>query len=119
MNKKQQRLRRAKKTRFLISNLQAKRLSVFRTNKHIYAQILDETGANVLAQVSTLSDSIISGLKDKKSSNVEAAKLVGSEIAKLALAKGVKEVAFDRSGFRYHGRIKAVAELAREGGLVF
>lgn len=119
MNKKQQRLRRARKTRLLISTVQIKRLSVFKSNNHIYAQILDESGNNVLAQVSTLSKAIISGLKSNKGSNVEAAKLVGSEIARLAIEKGIKNVAFDRSGFKYHGRIKAVAELAREGGLVF
>ena len=114
-NLKQARLRRARKTRFKIAELKVNRLVVHKTNSHIYAQIIDVNGANVLAQSSTLSKH----LEIKNGSNVEAAKLVGKSIAEKAKSAGISSVAFDRSGFAYHGRIKALADSARENGLVF
>lgn len=114
-DKKQARLRRAKKLRAKIARQGVTRLSVHRTSQHIYAQVIDETGGKVLASVSTLN----AGIKKeaKNTSNCEAAALVGKEIAALAKQAGVDSVAFDRSGFRYHGRVKALAEAAREAGL--
>lgn len=117
MNKKQARIRRARKTRLRIASLNAKRLVVFKSNSHIYAQVIDETGGKVLAHASTLAKDIAPTIKNGGS--VDAAKVVGGAIAKLAVSKGIKEVAFDRSGFQYHGRIKALADSARENGLVF
>jgi len=117
MNKKESRLRRAKRTRLKIAELGVKRLVVYKSNCHIYAQVIDETGSKVLAQASTLSKAL--GDSVKNGSNVDAAKLVGKEIAIKAQAVGIKQVAFDRSGFRYHGRVKALADSARENGLVF
>lgn len=112
-----QRIRRARKTRAKIAELKMVRLSVHRTNSHIYAQIIDETGGKVLAFASTLEAEVRGQIKN--GSNVEAATLVGKRIAEKAKAAGVENVAFDRSGFKYHGRVKAVAEAAREAGLVF
>lgn len=89
------------------------RLSVFRSNAHIHAQIIDDVAANTLVACSSVS------LKLENGSNVEAAKKVGAEIAKLAVAKGIEKVVFDRSGYLYHGRIKALADAARENGLKF
>ena len=114
MNKKEARLRRARSTRLKIAELGATRLVVFKSNSHIYAQIIDATGANVLATASTVGDVSI-----KNGGNVDAAKLVGKLIAEKAIAAGVKQVAFDRAGFRYHGCIQALADAARENGLVF
>jgi len=112
-----QRLRRARKTRAKIAELKVVRLAVHRTNSHIYAQIIDETGCKVLASASTLEAEVRAELKN--GSNVAAATLVGKRIAEKAKAAGIQNVAFDRSGFQYHGRVKAVAEAAREAGLVF
>lgn len=112
-----QRLRRARKTRAKIAELKVVRLAVHRTNSHIYAQIVDETGSKVLASASTLEAEVRAELKN--GSNVAAATLVGKRIAEKAKAAGILNVAFDRSGFKYHGRVKAVAEAAREAGLVF
>ncbi len=112
-----QRLRRARKTRAKIAELKVVRLAVHRTNSHIYAQIVDETGSKVLASASTLEAEVRAELKN--GSNVAAATLVGKRIAEKAKAAGIQNVAFDRSGFKYHGRVKAVAEAAREAGLVF
>lgn len=117
MDKKKNRLRRARKTRFQLSRLSVKRLVVFRSNCHIYAQIISEDGSKVIAQSSTLSKTLKANIKN--GGNIEAAKLVGQEIAKLALDLGIKQLAFDRSGFKYHGRVKALADSARENGLVF
>lgn len=117
MNKKEARLRRARKTRLKIAELSVKRLVVYKSNSHIYAQVIDESGVKVLAQASTLTKELASQVTN--GGNVEAAKLVGKHIAEIAKAAGVTEVAFDRSGFRYHGRVKALAETAREHGLVF
>lgn len=116
-NKKESRLRRAKRTRIKIREQEAVRLCVHRTPQHIYAQVISKDGANVLVCASTL-DKQIKG-KVKSTGNVEAAKLVGKLVAKRALDAGIAQVAFDRSGFNYHGRIKALADAAREGGLQF
>ena len=114
-SKKDVRLRRARKLRAKISRQGANRLTVHRTSQHIYAQVIDETGGKVLASASTLE----AGLKKelKNTSNCDAASAVGKRIAELAKKAGVEQVAFDRSGFRYHGRVKALAEAAREAGL--
>ena len=117
MDKNQVRLRRARKTRARIAEQGVARLSVHRTNSHIYAQIIDETGSKVLASASTLEAEVRTSLKN--GANVDAAAVVGKRIAEKAKAAGVEKVAFDRSGFQYHGRVKALADAAREGGLVF
>ena len=114
-DKKQARMRRAKKLRAKISRQAVTRLSVHRTAQHIYAQVIDETGSKVLAATSTLDAGVKKSIKN--TSNCEAAAAVGKEIAGLAKKAGVEQVAFDRSGFRYHGRVKALAEAAREAGL--
>ncbi|MEQ6291006.1 50S ribosomal protein L18 [Vogesella sp. GCM10023246] len=117
MDKKQTRLRRARKTRARIAELKMARLCVHRTNGHIYAQVIDETGSRVLASASSLE----AGLRSQVTNggNTAAAVVVGKAIAEKAKAAGVSQVAFDRSGFKYHGRIKALADAARENGLVF
>ncbi|NND00805.1 MAG: 50S ribosomal protein L18 [Gammaproteobacteria bacterium] len=114
-NKKEARLRRARKLRAKISRQGVNRLSVHRTSQHIYAQVIDGSGGAVLASCSTMD----AGIKKaaKSTSNCDAATLVGKRVAELALKAGVEQVAFDRSGFRYHGRVKALAEAAREAGL--
>ncbi|AMC35899.1 50S ribosomal protein L18 [Iodobacter sp. LRB] len=117
MDKNQARLRRARKTRAKISELKMLRLSVHRTNSHIYAQIIDETGSKVLVSASTLEADVRGQIKNGGS--VDAAVVIGKRIAEKAKAAGVETVAFDRSGFKYHGRVKALADAAREGGLVF
>ena len=117
MDKKNSRLKRAARSRSLIKSLGVNRLSVHRTPRHIYAQITTADGALVLASSSTLEASIKTDVVN--TGNVEAAKRVGRAIAEKALAAGVRSVAFDRSGFKYHGRVKALADAAREAGLVF
>lgn len=117
MNKKMARLRRARKTRAKIAELKVVRLSVHRTNCHIYAQVYSGCGTKVLAAASTAEAEVRKQIPN--GGNVEAAKLIGKLIAERAKAQGVAEVAFDRSGFKYHGRVKALAEAAREGGLQF
>ncbi len=117
MNNVDARLRRARKTRARIAALKAARLCVHRTNGHIYAQIIAETGDRVLASASTLEAEVRAALKN--GGNVEAAAVVGKRIAEKARAAGVTMVAFDRSGYKYHGRVKALAEAARENGLSF
>ena len=116
MNKNAQRLRRATRSRAKIRELKALRLSVHRTPQHIYAQIFD-ANSKVLAAASTLQKDVREGLKG--TGNATAAAAVGKAIAEKAKAAGIKEVAFDRSGFKYHGRIKALADAARENGLEF
>jgi large subunit ribosomal protein L18 len=116
MNKNAQRLRRAVKSRAKIRELKALRLSVHRTPQHIYAQIFD-ANSKVLAAASTLQKDVREGLKG--TGNVSAAAAVGKAIAEKAKAAGITEVAFDRSGFKFHGRIKALADAAREHGLQF
>lgn len=117
MNKKESRLRRARKTRAKIAELKIARLCVHRSNCHIYAQVYSGCGNQVLAAASTLEPEMRAVLPN--GGNIEAAKAVGKMIAERALAKGIQQVAFDRSGFKYHGRIKALAEAARENGLKF
>ncbi len=117
MDKKSARLRRAAKTRAVIRSLGVNRLTVFRTPKHIYAQVITADGSTVLASSSTLDATVRNGLKN--TGNVDAAKVVGKALAERAIAAGVSNVAFDRSGFKYHGRVKALADAAREAGLQF
>ena len=117
MLKKIARLRRAKSTRSHIRNLGVPRLSVLRTGQHLYAQLFSADGSKVLASASTVQADVKDGLKNGK--NSDAAAKVGRAIAEKAKAAGVEKVAFDRSGYRYHGRIKALADAAREGGLQF
>ncbi|KXW56095.1 MAG: 50S ribosomal protein L18 [Betaproteobacteria bacterium] len=111
------RVRRARKTRAKIAQLCAVRLTVHRTNQHVYAQIIDATGSKVLASASTLEPEVRKDIAN--GGNIKAATAVGKRIAEKAIKAGVETVAFDRSGFRYHGRIKALADAAREGGLKF
>ena len=111
------RLRRAKSTRAHIRNLGVPRLTVLRTGQHLYAQVFTADGSKVLAAASTTQADVKDGLKNGK--NAEAAAKVGRAIAEKAKAAGIQKVAFDRSGYRYHGRIKALADAAREGGLQF
>ena len=117
MNKKIARLRRARKTRARIADLKMVRLCVFRTNSHIYAQIISAEGDKVLTSASTVEAEVRGNLK--YGGNTEAAAVVGKRIAEKAKAMGIEKVAFDRSGFQYHGRVKALAEAARENGLSF
>ena len=124
ITKKEQRLRRSRQTRLRIAQQGAARLTVFRSNLHIYAAVISDDGARVLASASTAEadvrkdlagDSKVSG----KGGNVSAATIIGKRIAEKAKAAGVEKVAFDRAGFAYHGRVKALAEAAREAGLQF
>jgi large subunit ribosomal protein L18 len=113
--KKTARIRRARRARVKMRELGATRLCVNRTPRHIYAQIISSDGAEVLATASTVEKD----LREGKTGNAEAAAKVGQLIAERAIAKGIKKVAFDRSGFKYHGRLKALADAARDGGLEF
>lgn len=115
--KKEARLRWARQTRAKIAELKVLRLSVHRSNLHIYAQVIDVSGSKVLAAASTLEPEVRAQVA--RGSTVDAAKIVGKRVAEKALASGVSEVAFDRSGFRFHGRVKALADAAREAGLKF
>ncbi len=116
MNKREARARRAKRTRCKIRDLEITRLSVHKTSRHVYAQVMSSDGAKTLVSASTLDKDLE---KLKSTGNVDAAKEVGKLVAKRALEAGIKAVAFDRSGYRYHGRIKALADAARETGLEF
>jgi len=118
MDKKVSRLRRAVPTRRKIAQLRVHRLSVFRSNLHIYANIISPEGDRVLVSASTLEAEVRAQLGGAgKGGNATA--LVGKRVAEKAKAAGIELVAFDRSGFRYHGRVKALAEAAREAGLKF
>ncbi|MEW5770705.1 MAG: 50S ribosomal protein L18 [Pseudomonadota bacterium] len=117
MDKKIRRLRRARKSRAKIAELGAIRLTVHRSNSHISAQVIDATGGRVVAAASTMEKAVREQVKN--GGNVEAAKLIGQRIAEKAKQAGVESVAFDRSGFAFHGRVKALAEAAREAGLQF
>jgi large subunit ribosomal protein L18 len=120
INKKEQRLRRSRQTRARIALQGAVRLSVTRTNLHIYATVTTGDGAKVLASASTAEKEVREQLGAAgKGGNVDAAAVIGKRIAEKAKAAGVEKVAFDRSGCAYHGRIKALAEAAREAGLQF
>ena len=117
MDKKTSRLKRAAKTRHVIRACGVNRLTIHRTPRHIYAQVFTPDGATVLASASTLHASLRDSIE--VGGNITAAKIVGKEIAAKALAAGISQVAFDRSGFKYHGRVKALADAAREAGLEF
>ena len=117
MDKRISRLRRAIATRRKISELRVNRLSVSRSNSHIYANIISPEGDRVLVSASTIEPEVRKEMAS--GSNVAAATLVGKRVAEKAKAAGIEQVAFDRSGFRYHGRVKALAEAAREVGLKF
>ena len=114
-DKKEARIRRARRARSKMRELGAVRLCVNRTPRHIYAQVISADGSTVLASASTVEKD----LREGSTGNIEAAKKVGSLIASRAKEAGVSEVAFDRSGFKYHGRVAALADAAREGGLEF
>lgn len=117
MDKKNSRLRRAAKSRAKLKELEVYRLSVHRTANHIYAQVLAHDSSKVIASASTLDAEVKAGLKG--TSNIAAAVAVGKAVAERATGAGVTNVAFDRSGFKYHGRVKALADAARENGLQF
>jgi large subunit ribosomal protein L18 len=117
MSTQQARVRRARKTRAKIAAVKAIRLTVHRTNCHIYAQIISADGGKILATASTLEKEVRSQLPN--GGNKAAAEFVGKRLAERAKSLGIEKVAFDRSGFRFHGRVKALAEAARENGLVF
>ena len=120
LNKKNQRLRRARQTRVRIAKQRAVRLTVFRSNQHIYASVISEDGSRVLATASTAEKEVREQLGAAgKGGNLAAAVIVGKRIAEKAKAAGIEKVAFDRAGYAYHGRVKALAEAAREGGLQF
>ena len=120
LTKKEQRLRRARQTRIRIAQQSIARLSVNRTNLHIYATLISGDGSKVLASASTAEADVRKELGGAgKGGNVSAAQAVGKRIAEKAKAAGVEKVAFDRAGFAYHGRVKALAEAAREAGLQF
>ena len=108
------RLKRAKKTRIKITVQETPRLTVFRSSKHFYAQVFDSLGSKVIVSASTAEKNL-----DVKSNNLDAAIAVGKKVAERALENGITKVVFDRSGYKYHGRIKALADSAREAGLEF
>lgn len=117
MNNVNSRLRRARKTRAKIAELKVTRLCVHRSNGHIYAQIIAESGDRVLVSASTLEAEVRKDISN--GGNIAAAAVIGKRIAAKAKAAGITSVAFDRSGYKYHGRIKALADAARENGLSF
>jgi large subunit ribosomal protein L18 len=120
LNKKDQRLRRSRQTRGRIALQGQVRLTVFRSNAHLYAQVISDDGSKVVASASTVEKAVREELGGAgRGGNVAAAQLIGKRIAEKAKAAGVDKVAFDRSGFAYHGRVKALAEAAREAGLQF
>ena len=121
MQKKESRLRRSRATRVRIGLQKADRLTVSRTNSHIYASVISGTNGKILCSASTLEAEVRNQLASAKGKggNVNAAKLVGMRVAEKAKAVGVETVAFDRAGYRFHGRVKALAEAAREAGLKF
>jgi large subunit ribosomal protein L18 len=124
LNKKDQRIRRSRQTRARIAVQRVARLTVFRTNLHIYATVISDDGTKVLATASTAEAEVRKAMAADsqatgKGGNVAAASIIGKRIAEKAKAAGVEKVAFDRAGFAYHGRVKALAEAAREAGLQF
>jgi len=119
VSRTESRLRRKKRVRKKVKgNPEKPRLCVFRSTQHIYAQIIDDSAGRTLAEASSLSDDLRSRI-GKDGGNKKGAAVVGATIGKLALSKGIKKVAFDRNGFLYHGRVKALSDAAREGGLEF
>jgi large subunit ribosomal protein L18 len=120
LNKKEQRLRRARQTRIRIAQQGVARLTVNRTNLHIYASVISGDGSKVIATASTAEADVRQALGAAgKGGNVNAAQIIGKRVAEKAKAAGVEKVAFDRAGFAYHGRVKALADAAREAGLQF
>jgi large subunit ribosomal protein L18 len=120
LTRKEQRLRRSKQTRKRIATQRVARLTVHRTNQHIYANVISDDGSRVLASASTAETEVRKALgAPGKGANVAAASVIGKRIAEKAKAAGIETVAFDRAGFAYHGRVKALAEAAREAGLKF
>jgi large subunit ribosomal protein L18 len=120
LNRKDQRLRRSRQTRVRIALQNVARLTVFRSNLHIYASVISDDGSKVLASASTAEKEVRDELGAAgKGGNTSAAAMIGKRIAERAKAAGIEKVAFDRSGFAYHGRVKALAEAAREAGLQF
>ena len=120
ITKKEQRLRRSRQTRLRIAQQRVARLTVFRSNLHIYASIVSDDGSQILASASTAEKEVRDQLGAAgQGGNAAAASIIGKRIAEKAKAAGVEKVAFDRSGFAYHGRVKALAEAAREAGLQF
>jgi len=120
LTKKEQRLRRARQTRIRIASQGVARLTVNRTNLHIYASVISGDGSKVLATASTAEAEVRQALGSAgKGGNVAAAQVIGKRVAEKAKAAGVEKVAFDRAGFAYHGRVKALADAAREAGLQF
>ena len=120
ITKKDQRIRRSRQTRVRIATQRVARLTVFRSNQHIYANVISDDGTKVLASASTAEKDVRTELGGNgKGGNAAAAVIVGKRIAEKAKAAGIEKVAFDRSGFAYHGRVKALAEAAREAGLQF
>ena len=118
MDKKAARLRRARRARAKIRELGVHRLTIHRTPRHIYAQVIAPNGAEVVAAASTMDKAVAADIQGA-SGNAAAAAVVGRFVAERAKAKGIDRVAFDRAGFRYHGRVKALADAAREAGLEF
>ncbi|MCB1722695.1 MAG: 50S ribosomal protein L18 [Chromatiaceae bacterium] len=118
MDKKSARIRRAKRARAKIKELGVHRLTIHRTPRHIYAQVIAPNGAEVVASASTMDKGVAADLAGSPG-NASAAAVVGRIVAERAKEKGIEQVAFDRSGFRYHGRVKALADAAREAGLQF
>jgi large subunit ribosomal protein L18 len=118
MDKKASRIRRSRRARAKIRELGASRLTIFRTPRHIYAQVIAPNGSEVLASASTVDKSLVADIEGY-TGNASAAAVVGKAIAERAKAAGVEKVAFDRAGFKYHGRVKALADAAREAGLEF
>lgn len=119
LDKKQQRQRRARQTRVRIAQQGAVRLTVHRTNLNIYASVISSCGSKVLASASTAEKEVREALGRGKGGDTAAAAAIGKRIAERAKAAGVEKVAFDRAGYAYHGRVKALAEAAREAGLQF
>ena len=118
MDKKISRLRRARRARAKIRELRVARLTIFRTPKHMYAQVIASNGSEVVASASTV-DKAVKAELEGASGNASAAAVVGKVVAERAKAAGIERVAFDRAGFKYHGRVKALADAARENGLQF
>ena len=120
LNKRDQRLRRSRQTRARIALQRVARLTVFRSNLHIYASVISDDGAKILATASTAEKEVREQLGAAgKGGNIAAAQIIGKRIAERAKAAGIEKVAFDRAGFAYHGRVKALADAAREAGLQF
>lgn len=116
-NLKDKRIRRSKKTRATITELSVIRLSVYRSNSHIYAQLIDDKNNKIIASASTLESDVRKEIKT--GGNIEAATIIGKRIAEKGIKFGISNIAFDRSGYKYHGRVKALADAAREKGLKF